>query len=121
MSYDIGIGLCIDIRGREVSVGLDSAMLNKLKPGSPWLKSGTGSLRFSDRLCSAKRPLQVGSEVYLDSASIAKKTAATLSIAGSAEEMQVDLQALLRGLDPKPAPAPSSKRPYGVFPNGIRK
>ncbi len=120
MSYDIGIGLCIDIQGREVSVGLDSAMLNKLRPGYPWLKSGTSSLTFSNRLCSTKRPLAIGGEVYLDSASIAKKAVATLAV-GAAEEVQVDLQILLQGLDPMPAPTPGPKRPYGVFPGGMRK
>ncbi|HJR73635.1 MAG TPA: hypothetical protein VJ806_08350 [Luteimonas sp.] len=121
MSYDIGIGLCTDIQGREVSVGLDSAMLNKFRPDSPWLKSGTGSLTFSSRFCSTKRMLKIGDEVYLDSAAIAKKAEAKLAITGAAESVQVDLRALLRDLDPMPAPTPRPKRPYGSFPNGIRK
>lgn len=121
MSYDIGIGLCTGIQGREISVGLDSAMLNKLRPDFPWLKSGTGSLTFSSRFCSTKRTLKIGDEVYLNSASIAKRAEARLAIAGAADSMQVDLHALLRDLDPLPAPAPRPKRPYASFPNGIRK
>jgi len=119
MSYDIGIGLCTGIKGREVSVGLDSAMLGKLRPGSPWLKSGTSSLIFDSRLCSTNRPLNVGEEVYLSSAAIESKTAATLDLAGTSES--VDLRALLRGLNPMPAPAPAAKRAYGSFSGKIRR
>lgn len=119
MGYDIGIGLCTHIKGREISVGLDSAMLGKLRPGSPWLKSGTSSLTFDSRLCSTKRPLNVGEEVYLSAAAIEKKAAATLDLAGASEN--VDLRVLLHGLEPMPAPAPTAKRAYGAFSGKARR
>lgn len=118
MSYDIGIGLCTGIDGEEVSVGLDSAMLSKLSPGCSWSRSGTSSLRFNSRLCSTKRLLQVGSEVYLDSEAIEKKTTALLDLAGAAEVVRVNLQMLVRGEAPMPAPQPAAKRAYGSFPAG---
>ncbi|TKR33224.1 hypothetical protein FCE95_02630 [Luteimonas gilva] len=118
MSYDIGIGLCTAIDGQEVSVGLDSAMLSKLSPGASWRKSGTSSLRFDIRLCSTKRPLKVGDEVYLDSAAIEKKATAMLDMAGVAELVRVNLHELVRGMDPMPAPQPATKRAYGSFPAG---
>ena len=72
MSYDIGIGLCAGIEGANVVVKLDSAVVSKLIPKQPWRKSGTSLLQFKSDLCSARRPPEVGSEVYLDSAALTK-------------------------------------------------
>lgn len=118
MSYDIGIGLCTGIDGQEVSVGLDSAMLSKLSPGCSWSRSGTSSLRLNSSLCSTKRLLQVGSEVYLDSAAIEKKTTAILDLAGAAEVVRVNLHRLVEGQAPMSAPEPATKRAYGSYPAG---
>lgn len=109
MSYAIGIGVCTSIEGAEVCVGLDSAIVSKLIPGRPWDMSGSSSLRFDSRLCSAKRLLQIGSEVYLDASALDGKSPAVLSLAGASKAIRVDLHALLEGPGPSPAPSPAAK------------
>ncbi|TWI00997.1 hypothetical protein IP90_02619 [Luteimonas cucumeris] len=109
MGYDIGIGLCAGIDGANVVVKLDSAVVSKLIPKQPWRKSGTSLLQFKSDLCSARRPPEVGSEVYLDSAALTKNAPASLDLAGNGSSMRVDLRALLSNLDPQPAPVAAAK------------
>lgn len=104
MGYDMGIGLCAEIEGANVVVSLDSAVVSKLIPGHPWHRSGTSRLRFSRDLCSPRRPPQVGSEVYLDSAALAKNAPAMLELAADGKPVRVDLRALLVTMDPQPMP-----------------
>ncbi|MGB4859924.1 MAG: hypothetical protein WBP11_11435 [Dokdonella sp.] len=109
MSYDIGIGKCAAIDAISVGVHLDSVMVSRLLPDQPWRKSGTSMLQISPRVCSSKRPPEVGAEVYLDRAALAKDSKASLDLAGDGVMIPVNLQRLLKDLDPNPAPAPATK------------
>lgn len=109
MSYDIGIGRCAAIDATSVGVHLDSVMVSRLLPDQPWRKSGTSLLQISPKVCSSKRPPEVGAEVYLDRAALAKDSKASLDLAGNGVMIAVNLQRLLKDLDPNPAPAPATK------------
>lgn len=109
MTYDIGIGLCAGFEDELVVVKLDSAMVNKLAPRQPWGRLGTSLLRLDSGLCSPRRPLEPGAEVYLDRAALSKGLSASLDLAGSDTQVTVDLRALLRDLDPQPPPHPVAK------------
>ena len=109
MSYDIGIGLCAGIEGVNIIVKLDSAVVSKLIPKQPWRKSGTSLLQFKSDLCSPRRPPEVGSEVYLDSAALTKNAPASLDLAGNGTLMKVDLRTLMSNLNPMPAPSAAAK------------
>ncbi|MEO6076124.1 MAG: hypothetical protein ABIP56_04900 [Dokdonella sp.] len=109
MSYDIGIGKCAAIDATSVGVHLDSVMVSRLLPDQPWRKSGTSMLQISLKVCSSKRPPEVGAEVYLDRAALAKDSKASLDLAGDGVMIPVNLQRLLKDLDPNPAPAPATK------------
>lgn len=104
MDYDIGIGRCSGIEGPTVVVELDSAIVSKLVPQQPWRRSGTSLLRMKSDLCSAKRPPEVGAEVYIDRAALSKNAPASLDLAGNGKLVPVDLRVLLRNLDPSQAP-----------------
>lgn len=109
MSYDIGIGKCAAIDANSIGVHLDSVMVSRLLPDQPWRKSGTSLLQISPKVCSSKRPPEVGLEVYLDRAALAKDSKASLDLAGDGVMIPVNLQRLLKDLDPNPAPAPATK------------
>ena len=109
MSYDIGMGYCAEINEKSVLVKLDSVMVRKLSPDQPWRRSGTSLLRMDRKLCSAVRPPQLNQEVYIDSAALARKSAATLDLEGNGVGRPVDLRVILEGLDPLPAPTPKPK------------
>ena len=109
MSYDIGIGRCAAIDANSIGVHLDSVMVSRLLPDQPWRKSGTSLLQISPKVCSSKRPPEVGAEVYLDRAALAKDSKASLDLAGDGVMIPVNLQRLLKDLDPNPAPAPATK------------
>lgn len=109
MSYDIGIGRCAAIDANSIGVHLDSVMVSRLLPDQPWRKSGTSMLQISPKVCSSKRPPEVGAEVYLDRAALAKDSKASLDLAGDGVMIPVNLQRLLKDLDPNPAPAPATK------------
>lgn len=109
MSYDIGIGKCAAIDANSIGVHLDSVMVSRLLPDQPWRKSGTSLLQISPKVCSSKRPPEVGLEVYLDRAALAKDSKASLDLAGDGVMIAVNLQRLLKDLDPNPAPAPATK------------
>lgn len=104
MAFDIGIGSCAALEGEHVLVKLDSAMVSKLVPGQPWRRSGTSMLRLDRAQCSVKRPPAVGSEVWLEVATLAKATPAWLDLAGDGEFKRIDLRSLLHDLDPQVAP-----------------
>ena len=84
-------------------------MVSRLLPDQPWRKSGTSLLQISPKVCSSKRPPEVGAEVYLDRAALAKDSKASLDLAGDGVMIPVNLQRLLKDLDPNPAPAPATK------------
>lgn len=109
MSYDIGIGRCSAIDATSIGVQLDSVMVSRLLPGQPWRKTGTSLLQISPKVCSAKRPPEVGAEVYLDRAALAKDSKATLELSGDGKKIAVNLQKLLNDLNPDPAPPPATK------------
>ncbi|HUD41948.1 MAG TPA: hypothetical protein VMR06_08115 [Dokdonella sp.] len=109
MTYDIGIGSCIAINGEAVLVKLDSVMVKRLVPGSPWRKSGTSTLTLNRALCSPRRKPEVGSEVYLDRATLTRAAPGKLDLTGDGTLLPVDLRLLLDNLDPQPAPTPSVK------------
>lgn len=109
MSYDIGIGRCAAIDATSIGVQLDSVMVSRLLPGQPWRKTGTSLLQISPKVCSAKRPPEVGAEVYLDRAALAKDSKATLELSGDGKKIAVNLQKLLNDLNPDPAPPPATK------------
>ena len=92
MSYDIGIGRCAAIDANSIGVHLDSVMVSRLLPDQPWRKSGTSMLQISPKVCSSKRPPEVGAEVYLDRAALAKDSKASLDLAGDGVMISVNLQ-----------------------------
>lgn len=110
MSYDIGIGICMAIEASRVSVKLDSAMVSRLIPGTPWRRSGTSLLHFDAGLCSERVPPEVGSEIYLGRERIGARATAALDVNGDGRLKTVSLQQLLHGLDPAPAPRPTATR-----------
>ena len=109
MSYDIGIGSCIAIDGDTVLVKLDSVMVKRLVPTSPWRKSGTSTLTLDRALCSVQRKPAIGSEVYLDHAALTRTARGKLDLYGDGVLQPVDLSQLLDNLHPQPAPTPSAK------------
>jgi hypothetical protein len=111
VAYDIGIGICTGIEARQVVVKLDSAMVSKFIPGSPWRRSGTSLLYVDPGLCSDRKPLEVGSEIYLGRERIGARATASLDINGDGRLETVKLQQLLDGLDPGPAPRPAKSKP----------
>ncbi len=113
MSYDIGIGRCAEMNADTVVVKLDSVMVQRLSPGHPWQRSGVSLLRLSRKLCSPTRPPQVEHELFVARAALAKRSMASLDLAGDGQTIQVDLRALLEGLDPKPSAGPSAKGSRG--------
>jgi hypothetical protein len=110
MAYDIGIGICTAIEAKQIAVKLDSAMVSKFIPGSPWRRSGTSLLYFDPALCSDRKLLEVGSETYLGRERIGARATASLDINGDGRLETVKLQQLLDGLDPGPAPKPAKSR-----------
>jgi len=111
MAYDIGLGRCRVIDGESVVVELDSVIVRKLVPDLPWRRSGTSLLRCDRRLCSDRRPPQLGEELYLDSTQLSRAAPAELDLEGNGRHRAVDLRIILDGLDPLPAPEPQPKRP----------
>lgn len=110
MNYDIGIGSCAAIEANIIGVKLDSVMVSRLLPDQPWRKSGTSVLRINANVCSARRPPEVGAEVYLDRAALSKDSAGTLDLVGDGVTVPVKLLRLLLDLDPEPSPAaPTTK------------
>jgi hypothetical protein len=109
MTYDIGIGRCSELGEETVVVKLESVMVQRLSPAQPWRRSGTSLLRINRKLCSATRPPLQDREVYLDRAALSKRSMATLDLSGDGSTIQVDLRALLEGLDPQPSAGPQSK------------
>ena len=78
MTYDIGIGRCTEINDDTVVVKLESVMVKRLSPEHPWQRSGTSLLRLNRSLCSAVRPPERDSELYLDRAALSKRSMAAL-------------------------------------------
>lgn len=110
MAYDIGLGRCRAIDAESVVVELDSVIVRKLLPDVPWRRSGTSLLRCDRRLCSDRRPPQLGEELYLDSTQLSRAAPAELDLEGNGRRRTVDLRIILEGLDPLPAPEPRPKR-----------
>lgn len=110
MGYDIGIGICTAIDAAQVTVKLDSAMVSKLVPGRPWKRSGTSLLHLPSDLCSARKPPEVGSEIYLGRDRLGARAQASLDINGDGRVKTVDLRQLLQDLDPNPAPRAGTAR-----------
>ncbi len=109
MTYDIGIGRCTEINDDTVVVKLESVMVKRLSPEHPWQRSGTSLLRLNRSLCSAVRPPERDSELYLDRAALSKRCMGSLDLDGDGESVSVDLRALLNGVDPQPSAGPQSK------------
>ena len=109
MTYDIGIGRCTEINDDTVVVKLESVMVKRLSPEHPWQRSGTSLLRLNRSLCSAVRPPERDSELYLDRAALSKRSMAALDLAGDGETISVDLRALLNDLNPQPSAGPQTK------------
>ncbi len=114
MSYDIGIGRCTEMSGDTIVVKLESVMVQRLSPGQPWQRSGTSLLRLSRKLCSTARPPQLERELFLARSALAKRSMASLDLAGDGNTIQVDLRALLEDLDPQPSAGPSAKGSRGA-------
>jgi hypothetical protein len=113
MTYDIGIGRCMEIGDDTVVVKLDSVMVKRLSPAHPWQRSGTSLLRLNRNLCSTTRPPEPDRELYLDRAALSKRSMAALDLAGNGATVSVDLRALLNDLDPQPSAGPQSKSRSG--------
>ncbi|MBZ0223329.1 MAG: hypothetical protein IT467_01125 [Dokdonella sp.] len=113
MTYDIGIGRCMEIGEDTVVVKLESVMVERLSPGYPWQRPGTTTLRFKRDLCSAARPPQPDREVFVDRAALSRKTMGALDLAGNGKTISVDLRALLNNLDPQPSAGPQPKGGQG--------
>lgn len=109
MTYDIGIGRCVEIGDDTVVVKLESVMVERLSPGHPWQRPGTTTLRFKRELCSATRPPQPDREVFVDRAALSRKAMGALDLTGNGKTISVDLRALLNNLDPQPSAGPSPK------------
>jgi hypothetical protein len=106
-SYDIGVGRCSEVGQDYVLVKVDAVIGKKLAPDDPWRRSGTSLLRCDRKFCSPRRTPQVGEELYLDSAAIARQAAATLDVLGDGRFRDVDLKNILSGPPPMAASAPT--------------
>ena len=109
MTYDIGIGRCMEIGDDTVVVKLESVMVERLSPGYPWQRPGTTTLRFKRELCSSTRPPQPDREVFVDRAALSRKAMGALDLTGNGKTISVDLRALLNNLNPQPSPGPQVK------------
>lgn len=110
MSYDIGIGRCVQIDPTAVTVQIESAMLRRLAPQHPWQRSGITLLRLNRSICSLARPPEVGRELYLSRSALTKASKAELDLRGDGDFVAVDVRSLLVGLDPQPAAAVSAPK-----------
>ena len=109
-AYDIGIGRCRSIDGDLVYVLLDSLIAKRLAPSSAWNRSGTSILRCRRAICSQKRPVFVGAEVYLASEALQRSVAGEIDVFGNNQFDAVDLRIILTSMSPiAPAAAPNSK------------
>ncbi len=120
MTYDIGIGRCMEVGDDTVVVKLDSVMVERLSPGFPWQRPGTSTLRLKRDLCSATRPPQPDREVFVDRAALSRKSMGALDLTGSGKTISVDLRALLNNLDPQPSAGPQPKGGPGSRKNVTR-
>ena len=109
MTYDIGIGRCMELGDDTVVVRLESVMVQRLSPGYPWQRPGTTTLRLKRDLCSTSRPPQPEQEVFIDRAALARKSMGALALAGNGKTISVDLRALLDNLNPQPSAGPQPK------------
>lgn len=101
-NFDIAIGRCESVDGKEVVVELDTAMVSRLVPGHPWHKNGTSRLRLSPALCSALRPPQAGREAFLDRDAILRNPSGRFDLLGDGQYMVVRLKALAANTEPQP-------------------
>ncbi|KAB2896625.1 MAG: hypothetical protein DWB45_02595 [Xanthomonadales bacterium] len=109
MTYDIGIGRCMELGDDTVVVRLESVMVQRLSPGYPWQRPGTTTLRLKRDLCSTTRPPQPDQEVFIDRAALSRKSMGALDLAGNGKTISVDLRALLDNLNPQPSAGPQPK------------
>ncbi|UZW63040.1 hypothetical protein [Lysobacter enzymogenes] len=106
-SFDIAIGRCQSVTGKEVVVELDTAMVSRLVPGHPWHRSGTSKLKLAIELCSAQRPPQPGCETFLNRDAILKNPSGRFDLLGDGQFIAVRLKALAANTEPEllePAP-----------------
>jgi hypothetical protein len=110
VSFDFGMGRCIEITDESVTVKLDSVIVHKWFPMEPWRRPGTSLLKFDRKLCSLERPPQLDQEIYINTDFLKHKAMGSLDLDGSgAHRTSVDLRVLLDGVDPMPSPAPKPK------------
>jgi hypothetical protein len=110
MSFDVGVGRCIEITDLSVTVKLDSVMVHKWFPSEPWRRPGTSLLQFDRKLCSTERPPQLDQEIYVNADALRRKATGSLDLDGSGASCTlVDLRAILDGVNPMPSPPPKAK------------
>lgn len=110
MSFDVGLGRCIELTDESVTVKLDSSLVHKWFPSEPWHRPGTSLLRFDRKLCSTERPPALDGEIYVNTDSLKRKAVGSLDLDGKGvTRTVVDLRVIMDGVDPLPQPAPKPK------------
>lgn len=101
-NFDIAIGRCESVDGKEVVVQLDTAMVSRLVPGHPWNRNGTSRLRLSPAPCSVSRPPQAGREAFLDRDAILRNPPGRFDLLGDGQYTVIRLKALAANTEPQP-------------------
>ncbi|MBD9438009.1 hypothetical protein IB223_18065 [Pseudoxanthomonas sp. PXM03] len=110
MAFDVGIGKCRSVSSDSVEVWVDGSIVRRLVPETKWQRDGISVLHVPSKLCSARHPLTVGEEVFLDTGLINANSVGKLDVAGGGEFAKARLSMLVPTIDPTPTPPQPSRK-----------